>query len=124
MKIKINKCGIILNPNYPIIGASPDGETVEYTIEVKCPSSDKAMTRYVTKENKVSSKYMAQVQLQMHFSNKRKALFCVAHSDFETSREVDILTVNFDKQFCENILKKCILFWGHAIFPILFNIKK
>ncbi|CAG9793254.1 unnamed protein product [Diatraea saccharalis] len=34
-KIKINKCGLKLNTEYPIMGASPDGESSVYSIEIK-----------------------------------------------------------------------------------------
>lgn len=117
--IKINKCGLKLNSSYPIMGASPDGESYDYSIEVKCPKSAKAMGRYLTSGNKVTAKYMAQVQLQMHFFYKAKALFCVAHSDFETTKKVNILEVDYDKQLCENLLEKCNIFWNEAVFPKL-----
>lgn len=118
-KIRINKCGLKLNSAYPIMGASPDGESSVYSIEIKCPTSGKATRRYISSGNKVTAKYMAQVQLQMHFSNKLKALFCVAHTDFETTKKVPILEVNYDKQLCENLLEKCNIFWNKAIFPKL-----
>ncbi|CAG9792694.1 unnamed protein product [Diatraea saccharalis] len=86
-KIQINKCGLKLNSEYPIMGASPDGESSVYSIEIKCPTSEKAMGQYVSLGNSVTAKYMAQVQLQMHFSNKAKALFCVAHPDFEKTKK-------------------------------------
>lgn len=116
--IKIKRCGLLLNPNYPIMGASPDGETPEYSIEIKCPFSEAAFKRYIT-GNTVASKYMAQVQLQMHFSNKLKALFCVAQSDFESSKKITIIEVDYNKQYCDDLLKKCIVFWTNAIFPKL-----
>lgn len=120
-KIKINKCGLKLNSTHPIMGASPDGESSAYSIEIKCPTSEKAMGRYVSSGNKVTAKYMAQVQLQMHFSNKTKALFCVAHSDFETTKKVTILAVEYDRQLCEDLMEKCTIFWNKAIFPKLFR---
>ncbi|XP_074027706.1 uncharacterized protein [Leptinotarsa decemlineata] len=44
MKLKINGCGLILNPNYLVFGASPDDESIDNSIEIKCPSSEKAMS--------------------------------------------------------------------------------
>ncbi|CAG4938604.1 unnamed protein product [Colias eurytheme] len=118
-KIKISKCGLKLNSTHPIMGASPDGENSVYSIEIKCPTSEKAMERYVSSRNNVTAKYMAQVQLQMHFSNKAKALFCVADKDFEKTKKISILEVNYDQQLCENLLEKCNIFWNKAIFPKL-----
>lgn len=120
-KIKISKSGLKLNSAYPIMGASPDGESSMYSIEIKCPTSKKAMSRYINQTSEVTSKYMAQVQLQMHFSNKAKALFCVAHSDYETTKEISIIEVDYNKEYCENLLEKCILFWSNAIFPKLIE---
>lgn len=119
-KIKIKKCGLKLSSEYPIVGASPDGLTEDYVIEVKCPLSEKAMSRYI-KENKVSLKYKAQVQLQMHFYSRTKALFCVAASDFESTKNIIMIEEQYEKEFCEDMLKKCTLFWCNAIFPILFK---
>lgn len=119
-KIKINKCGIILSPLNPIMGASPDGETTDYSIEIKCPSSEKSVRQYI-KNDKISAKCIAQVQLQMHFSNKSKALFCVAHTDFEQSKNVTIVEVDYDQEMCESLIEKCTLFWSNAIFPVIFK---
>ncbi|XP_075986122.1 uncharacterized protein LOC142983144 [Anticarsia gemmatalis] len=119
-KIKINKCGIILSPLYPIMGASPDGETDNYSIEIKCPSSEKSVSLYL-KNNEISAKCMAQVQLQMHFANKNKGLFCVADTNFEESKNVTIVEVDYDKEMCDNLIEKCTLFWSNAIFPVIFK---
>lgn len=63
---KINDVGILLNPDYPIIGASPDGITAKYCIEIKCPSTEKNVETYVVNGN-IKQKYMYQLQLQMFF---------------------------------------------------------
>lgn len=52
-KIKISKCGLNIISTNPIIGASPDGENSVYSIEIKYPTSEKAMGRYVSSGNKV-----------------------------------------------------------------------
>lgn len=71
-------------------------------------------------ENKVTAKYMAQVQLQMHFSNKPRALFCVIHSHFQTTKKVSIIQVDYYRQLCD-LLEKCNIFWNNAIFPKLYT---
>lgn len=124
MKIKIKSCGLLLSPEYPVIGASPDGESQQFSIEIKCPSSEKTVANYVTNKNKITEKYNAQVQLQMHFSKKKQALFCVASPDFETSKNVNILTIDYDLNYCTNLLEKCTEFWFKALFPVLFKDSK
>ncbi|GBM95521.1 hypothetical protein AVEN_161419-1 [Araneus ventricosus] len=117
-KIQIHKCGFRTSPEYPVMGASPDGISNEFVVEIKCPSTEKTVNNYV-KNNIITEKYKVQVQMQMFFWKKKQALFCIAAADFETSKEVNILTVDFDEQYCLDILKKCIIFWKNAIFPLL-----
>ena len=79
----------------PIFGSSPDGLSDEYVIEVKCPTNEKTVTNYL-RSNVPAPKVKAQIRLQMHFAYKKKGLLCVAHPDFETSRTVDIVAVQYD----------------------------
>ncbi|KAJ8911235.1 hypothetical protein NQ315_012222, partial [Exocentrus adspersus] len=96
-RTKLNKCGLVLHPKYPVLGASPDAISEQCVVEVKCPFSEKSKQRYITREGKISAKYLAQVQLQMHMCEKQQALFCVADEDFEESKTVHIVTVDYDE---------------------------
>lgn len=58
----------------PVFGATPDGINDDFVIEVKCPTSKRSMLSYITDKNEVAPKYMAQLQLQMAMSEKRKSL--------------------------------------------------
>ncbi|GBL96060.1 hypothetical protein AVEN_104305-1 [Araneus ventricosus] len=116
-KIEIHKCGFRTSPEYPVMGASPDGISNEFVVEIKSPSTEK-VNNYV-KNNIITEKYIAQVQMQMLFWKKKESLFCIAAADFETSKEVNILTVDIDEQYWLDILEKCIIFWKNAIFPLL-----
>lgn len=118
---KIMNTGLLLNKEYPVIGASPDGVCTRFAIEIKCPFSERAFSRYKTKENKIAAKYMTQVQIQMHFSKKTSALFCIAHPDFESTKNLTIIEVVYDEAYCKNIIGMCNAFWESAIFPILVN---
>lgn len=42
----LEKCGIMLSSDYPEIGASADGMTNTFTLEIKCPAKDKAVDKY------------------------------------------------------------------------------
>lgn len=116
--IKIQTAGIFLNKNYPMFGASPDGISTEYCIEIKCPSKDSSIKTYVVNDI-IQKKFMYQVQMQMFFAQKMKALFCVASPDFERSKQVSIYEVAVDKELCEEILEAADTFWKNAIFPLL-----
>lgn len=64
----------------------------------------------------ISKKAYAQLQLQMFLCDKKKGLFCVASPRFEI-KEMNIVEVDVDNAFCENIiaeasgfLENCIIF--------------
>ena len=43
-KIKVSRCGFIINTKWPWLGCSPDGIVTSKAIEIKCPYSKKDMT--------------------------------------------------------------------------------
>nr|XP_034194868.1 uncharacterized protein LOC117611080 [Osmia lignaria] len=45
---KLKKCGIILIPQCPMLGASPDAMGENFVVEVKCPGSDKTFSQYIS----------------------------------------------------------------------------
>ncbi|XP_018577801.1 uncharacterized protein LOC108916086 [Anoplophora glabripennis] len=98
LKIKLKPCGIILKREYPIFGASPDAIADDFVVEIKCPNSVKALSNYI-KDGLIANKYKAQVHLQMFTAQKQKGLFCIAQPDFETSKKINFLWVNFDKDY-------------------------
>lgn len=118
--IKISVCGFYLSSEYPIMGASPDGISDDYVIEIKCPNSEKAMKNYIC-DGKITNKFKGQIQMQMLFAKKSKGLFCVASPDFENTNEISILDVEIDMEYCENIVKSCVNFWKLAVFPMLIK---
>lgn len=67
LNVKTVKSGFILINS--IIGASPDGISNDYVIEIKCPISQKSLVNYV-KNNEISDKCKAQINLQMKATGK------------------------------------------------------
>lgn len=116
--IKFRRVGFILSKDYPVLGASTDGIAEDCILEIKCPLSNKNIDKYV-KEGVVVQKYNAQIQLQMFFARKEKCFFCIAHEDFESSKKVDIHEVTYDKDYCVELIKKCVMFWKENIFTQL-----
>lgn len=121
LKIKFKNCGLLLSSDYPFIGASPDGVSNEAVVEIKCPSSEKTLKRYIKANNKITAKYAAQVQMQMMLFKKNECFFCVASPDFERTKNVNIINVTYDAEYCKTLLEKCELFWYHAVFPALLK---
>ncbi|XP_043463389.1 uncharacterized protein LOC122510904 [Leptopilina heterotoma] len=119
--IKVEKCGLLLNDKYPAIGASPDGIGENFVVEVKCPMSEKAEYRYISKKHKINDKYLAQIQLQMLMAKKVKGYFCMANHDFETSKNVSINVINYNEKYIKKIIMEAMTFWKKNIFPVLFE---
>ena len=116
----VTKVGLTLNAKYPMLGASPDGETDDAVIEIKCPNSDKAVTRYYDK-GMIQTKYKAQMQLQMFFAKKHVGYFCIANPEFEKNGKVMIIKDTYSEKFLTPIIKRAVKFWETAVFPILMK---
>lgn len=118
--LKIKDAGLFVSNKYPAVGASPDGITDEYVIEVKCPSKEKTVERYI-KENVVTPKYMTQIQLQMCLARRNAGLFCVASPTFEDDKAVNICKLDYDADFCISMIENATMFWKNAIYPVLIK---
>lgn len=116
--IAIEKCGFFLKSDWPILGATPDGITKDYVIEIKCPTSSKTTESYI-KDGIISNKCKAQIQLQMYFAEKRKCLFCIASPQFEQDKSLAIHEVDYDENYCLTILSGCTAFWKKAVLEKL-----
>ena len=113
--------GLLLNPNFPVIGASPDAVGEDFVVEIKCPVSLKSEERYITKDNQIAKKHCAQIQLQMFMQNVKKGYFCMAKHDFEISQNIIVIIINYDEQFVMELINNAMTFWKQNIFPLLLN---
>ncbi|KAB0802565.1 hypothetical protein PPYR_04751 [Photinus pyralis] len=121
LNMKFSKVGLMLSGKYPVLGASPDAVNEEFVVEVKCPSSEKAVNAYVTKDNKIVNKYRAQIQLQMLVNNKKSGIFCVADTNFESNKVITVVRDEYDHDFIQPIIEMAVDFWKAAIFPKVLN---
>lgn len=119
-KIQIIKGGLFLRKDYPIFGASPDGLSTEYVIEVKCPSKQKRIDAYI-KDGIIARKFYFQIQMQMMFVGKKHGLFCVASPDFEIDGKVEIVEVAFKESEMLEVLDRAKSFWRSSIFDQLLR---
>lgn len=113
--LKFEDCGFILMPEYPLFGASPDALGADFVVEVKCPASQKTIKNYVNDSN-ITKKCNGQVQLQMLATGMKKALFCVAEPDFEISKNVQVIWVDYDEEYLDSLIKNCMDFYKLYIF--------
>lgn len=120
IKKKVKPCGLFISQEHPMIAATPDGITSDAVIEVKCPTSETTKNNYI-KNGVVAKKYVAQVQLQMYVTNMKKGYFCVAHPDFEISKNVDIILIESDDEYINELLSTVSSFWKTNIYPLLIR---
>ena len=116
----VRPSGLVLSPEYPVLGASPDGLMPDGSVvEVKCPASEKAFKKYILTSGDVAARYRAQLQVLMTLTRADRAFFCVAHPDFESSRRIRIVEVRSNSDYSKDICTRCVKFWEMAIFPEL-----
>ncbi|XP_046601957.1 uncharacterized protein LOC124295573 [Neodiprion lecontei] len=121
LKTNIQDCGLLLDSRFPIIGASPDGVGNDFVVEIKCPMTCKAKSRYIKENNQVANKFMAQIQLQMFMKKVKKGFFCVATHDFETSQSIKLICVEYDEDLVLDLIEKVMGFWKENIYSLIFN---
>lgn len=119
----LRNAGLVLDPQFPWMGASPDGLADDFVLEIKCPYTPKTYECYID-VNKLSKKYFAQIQLQMHMTHKTKALLGVAALDFEKSRRVTQVWIDYDKQYVDKVMAEAFEFWTKGVFPALLRKRK
>lgn len=121
--------GLVINPEYPYIGATPDGIASclccgEVILEIKCPycardsSIDESVTCLEKTDGKLSldrsHSYYYQIQCQMLLCDKEFCDFIVWTSvDFFSER----IAINSD--FCHDMVEKSKRFFKAAILPEL-----
>lgn len=116
----IQDCGFTIIKNAAILGASPDGITDDAVIEIKCPMSEKTVSNDITPNGEIHKRYLAQINLQMHATNRRKGVFCIAHPDFEHSKKFTKVLVDYDSEFTEHLMDCAVQFWKNNVFPKLY----
>lgn len=115
--------GLVLDSEFPWMGASPDGLADDFVLEIKCPYTPNTHACYID-VNKLSKKYYAQIQLQMHMTRKTKALLGVASLDFEITRNVTKVWIDYDKEYVDKLMEESFEFWQKGIFPALLRHRK
>lgn len=115
----LQRSGLIINAEVnPFFAASPDGIHDDFVLEIKCPGTPNTFVQY-TNIDKLSKKYFAQIQLQMHVTGKTKALLAVASLDFETTRNITKIWIPYDEIYVEEMKEQALEFYEKAIFPAL-----
>ncbi|KAM3619822.1 uncharacterized protein V6R79_014096 [Siganus canaliculatus] len=133
---QVQASGFVINPDYPWIGASPDGLVTctchgDGVLEIKCPFSSKDCTLTESCKDpsfclrieedgtmtlKTDHKYMYQVQAQMHVAR-------VSYCDFMvwTLQDIFIQRIKYDPVFFHNAYLKVYELIKTGILPELLG---
>ena len=126
INFKWHECGLMISPDYPFLGATPDGKATcdccdPVLVEIKCPYCQRdenissAVDCLKEKDGQISldedHAYYYQVQCQLLVSNVKSCDFVVWTSkDFFSQRIVVDPPFCLElTQLCRNFFKKCIL---------------
>lgn len=112
----LKRCGLVLDAKYPFLGASPDGISDDFVLEIKCPANKNTHADYID-VTRLSRKYFAQIQLQMLMTKKNKALLGVAAIDFEETRNITQIWIPYDEEYVMDLIETSLEFYNQAIFP-------
>ncbi|KAF5281934.1 hypothetical protein FQR65_LT14460 [Abscondita terminalis] len=118
--IKLKHTGLLLNPQHPYLGASPDAYNDDYVVEIKCPSTSKTLNLYL-KDGEITTKCRAQICLQMMLFRKSKGIFCVADPSFEINKKLHIKMVEYEDDFIQPLIQAARHFWCNNIFNVLLS---
>jgi len=61
------------------------------------------------------------MQIEMMFAKRTKGLFCMAKFDFETSKKVNLVWVDYKHNVTESLIASSLKFWKENIFPLLLE---
>lgn len=119
----IRKCGLFLDPDYPVFGASPNGINKTTVFEIKCPSKMQNLKYYVSEQGDLNDKVKSQIQLQMVLSNRQKGVLVLVYPGFETSQNpsqfVHFYEQDKDDTYIKQIMKASYKFWSCNVFEKL-----
>lgn len=130
-KYQCTLAGLVVNPLYPHLGASPDGFTQcqccgQGLLEIKCPYSGKDCHPsdlkgkkgfFLNKQGLIQShKYYTQVQGQLFICEKEFCDFVVW-----TPRGMFIQRIYLDSAFTERLIKKLTTFYVEQLLPELMT---
>lgn len=125
------RCGLVVHPNIPWLGGSPDGIVINENkiIEVKCPEVGKNVPledmipslKYLTTTQRLLKKnhqYYAQVQMNMLILKCKQTDFII-YSAYEDKCYVQ--TIHFDEMFMRDVLYSLKEVYFNAFLKYLYS---
>lgn len=96
------------------MGTSPDAIN-ENVVEIKCSTSEKTSVNYIDSEQNTKPKFIYQMQIQMFLTGLKKAIVVVAHHNFETTKQIQIIFYDYDTNLVDMLVKDVNNFWFENI---------
>ena len=134
-KNNVEQCGLIINSEYPYLGASPDGLIVDSDgiIEIKCPASEKwkmALPEDCARDKdfycflndvdeiclKEEHHYYYQIQGQLAITKRKWCDFIIW-----TLKGLSVQRIFFKSDFWENMLSKLKFFYVTNVMPEILS---
>jgi len=109
---KVLSFGLLIHPDYPWLGGSPDGITTDgILLEVKCPLKRKIIP------GEVPHHYLSQVLLNLEICNLELAHFIeFVPGNSDDDYEINIVEVKRDREWFSKELSKMKGFWDTVLF--------
>jgi putative phage-type endonuclease len=92
--------GFVTNTDYPNAGASPDGISGEYLLEVKCYYGTKMLG---ISDETIPFEAMAQMQFNMMICELEKARLVMYNPDLEVNNAFKVIDIDIDYKIVKNI---------------------
>lgn len=131
---EVRRRGLVVFPDLPFLGASPDGQRIcschsNILVELKCPytlmnldprSHFGAKNFCIDVDGKVKKNHahFTQVQMQMHVTKLHQCDLVICTGD---PLLMYIVIVNYDEEFCKELVCKCTLLFINQIMPELMT---
>lgn len=95
-KDKVYECGLLIHPEYPWLGASPDGiRDCGWLLEIKCLYNRKQVTE-------LPVYYWVQIQIQLQVTGMKMAnLFQCKFIELKDEKEFEMATVGYTHKGCD-----------------------
>lgn len=96
-KDKVHECGLLIHPEYPWLGASPDGiRKCGWLLEIKCLYNRKQVTE-------LPVYYWVQIQIQLQVTGMKMAeLFQCKFIELKDEEEFKVATVGYTHKGCDS----------------------
>lgn len=125
-KCRIGPGYLQLSRDFPLMAATPDGVSRDFTLEIKSPERNTNVKSYLRQDGIPTKKVLLQMLLQMKFCEKDYGYLVITDEDFEKNGKFIEVKVNFSdhEKLLQDCMKKAELFWKNVVYLKLMQIMR